>query len=86
MSSNAAAFAAGAGHTYGLLGQGTNNIVDSAKAFQWKPADSASAHFMMVSILPYSAGMGALGSSELITVTFTARAFDTSISAIAKPS
>jgi hypothetical protein len=84
-SSDAATYAAGAGHTYGLLGQGTANFAAAASAFQWKTASATAAHFMMVSILPYAATMGTLAASEVITVAFTARAFGTATAAISKP-
>jgi len=87
-SDDATAFAAGAGHTYGLLGQGTANFADTAKAFQWATALEGKAHYMMVSILPYAPTETALGSAtaDVISVTFAARAFGTSFAAIAKPS
>lgn len=83
----ATTLAAGAGHTYGLFGQGTAQTDAATLPFQWKLADPAVAHYMMVSILPSSAaGISALAASKKIEITWTAKAFGTAYASVAKPS
>jgi hypothetical protein len=77
------AWAAGAAHTYGLLGQGTAQYSSTVTAFQWFLADAAKTHHMMVSILPYSSAMPAL--TAVIEVGWKNAVFSTNYAGLSKP-
>jgi len=80
---NAAAWAVGAAHTYGLLGQGTAQYATTVNAFQWFLADAAKTHHMMVSILPYTSAMTTL--TAIISVGFKNAVFSTGYAGLSKP-
>jgi hypothetical protein len=82
-----ATWAEGAGHTYGLLGEGEAQYADGVLAFQWDNTDiEKKAHYMMVSLLPYTTGFTELASDKLITISWKNAVFDTSMASISKPS
>lgn len=80
------ATATGAGRTYGHFGYGDLQEATTVKAFQWKAADAAQKHYLMVSVLPYLNGETAFTSGQTITMEFLSMAFDDTMYAITKPS